>query len=109
MKCDYSNDGESLTIAFKEPIPVDAEASVEIEYSAEPAEGLYFRTADMGFPKEDTHCWTQGEPHEMRHWFPAFDYPNERASSEIICHVPKEMTVVSNGRRGWTKRTNRTA
>jgi aminopeptidase N len=95
---DYSSDGKKLTIVFKEPIPVDAKAHVEIDYSAEPVEGLYFRTADMGFPKGDTHCWTQGEPHEARHWFPCFDHPNERASSEIICHVPRDMTVVSNGR-----------
>jgi aminopeptidase N len=95
---DYSDDGDSITVVFKEPVPVGAEASVEIEYSAEPVQGLYFRTPDMGFPKSDTHCWTQGEPHEARHWFPAFDYPNERSSSEIICHVPRDMTVVSNGR-----------
>jgi aminopeptidase N len=96
---DFSNDGKSLTIVFKKPIPADAEASVDIEYSAEPVEGLYFRTPDMGFPKEDIHCWTQGETFEARHWFPSFDHPNERASSEIICHVPREMTVLSNGRR----------
>src|SRR5690606_2318165 len=78
--------------------PVGEEASVDIVYSAEPAQGLFFRTAEMGHPEGDDHCWTQGEPHEARHWFPSFDYPNERASSEIIFHVPQEMTVISNGR-----------
>ena len=52
----------------------------------------------MGFPESDEHCWTQGETHEARHWFPAFDYPNERSSTELICHVPADMSVVSNGR-----------
>lgn len=95
---DFSVDDESVTILFDSAIPVGEEAEVEIDYSAEPVEGLYFRTAAMGLPEGDDHCWTQGEPHEARHWFPCFDYPNERASSEIICHVPKEMTVVSNGK-----------
>jgi aminopeptidase N len=95
---DFSTDGKSLTIVFKEPVPVGDETTVEIDYSAEPVQGLYFRTAGMGFPEGDDHCWTQGEPHEARHWFPSFDYPNERSSTEIICHVPKKMTVVSNGR-----------
>ena len=79
-------------------IPVGEEAWVEIDYSAEPIEGLYFRTPAMGFPEGDDHCWTQGETHEARHWFPCFDYPNERSSTELICHVPADMTVVSNGR-----------
>ncbi len=95
---DFSVDDESLTILFDSEIPVGEEGEVEIDYSAEPVEGLYFRTAKMGLPEGDDHCWTQGEPHEARHWFPCFDYPNERASSEIICHVPKEMKVVANGK-----------
>ncbi|BBO36585.1 M1 family aminopeptidase [Lacipirellula parvula] len=94
----FSSDDESLTIVFEAPIAVGEQAEVEIDYSAEPVEGLYFRTAAMGLPKGDDHLWTQGEPHEARHWFPCFDYSNERASSEIICHVPEEMTVVSNGK-----------
>jgi aminopeptidase N len=42
--------------------------------------------------------WTQGETHEARHWFPCFDYPNERSTTEVIVHVPRDMTVVSNGK-----------
>ena len=94
----FSADDESVSIVFEEPIAVGEEVEVEIDYSAEPVEGLYFRTAKMGLPEGDDHCWTQGEAHEARHWFPCFDYPNERSSSEIICHIPKEMSVVSNGR-----------
>jgi aminopeptidase N len=95
---DHSNDGKSITIVFKEPIEVGAKAHVLVEYSAEPVQGFYFRTPDMNLPETDTHCWTQGEPHEARRWFPSFDYPNERSTTEIICHVPEEMTVISNGR-----------
>lgn len=94
----HSADGKNLTIVFAKPIPVDQPVEVAIAYTAEPVKGLYFRTAKMGLPAGDDHCWTQGEPHEARHWFPSFDSPNERASSEIICHVPRAMTVVSNGR-----------
>jgi aminopeptidase N len=94
---DWSADAEHVTITFDEPVPVGTEAYVEIDYSAEPVAGLYFRTPEMGYPETDTHCWTQGETHEARNWFPCFDYPNERASTELICHVPADMTVVSNG------------
>ncbi len=95
---DWSAGADDLTVVFDAPISVDEQAWVEIDYSAEPIEGLYFRTPAMGVPASDVHCWTQGETHEARHWFPCFDYPNERSTTELVCHVPAEMTVVSNGR-----------
>ena len=96
---DYVSTDRDLTIVFDEPIPVGSKASVEIDHAAQPARGFYFRTPEMGYPESDTHVWTQGETHEARHWFPCFDYPNERSSTEVICHVPRDMTVLSNGRR----------
>lgn len=96
---DFVSTREGLQIAFKDPLAIGTEFTVEVQYSAQPNAGLYFRTPEMGYPKEDTHIWTQGETHEARHWFPCFDYPNERSSTEVICHVPKEMRVLSNGER----------
>lgn len=95
----YTVGEEQIVITFAEPIPVDADTTVEIAYTATPKKGLYFRTADMGYPEEDTQLWTQGETYEARHWFPSFDYPNERFQSEVVCHAPGDMTVVSNGRK----------
>lgn len=96
---DFIVSRDSLQIAFSDPVPAGTEFTVEIDYAAQPNAGLYFRTAEMGYPEEDTHIWTQGETHEARHWFPCFDYPNERSSTEIICHVPSDMIVLSNGKR----------
>jgi aminopeptidase N len=88
-----------VIVTFAEPIPADKEASVTITYRATPQKGLYFRTPEMGYPAGDSHLWTQGEPLEARHWFPSFDAPNEKFTSEMICHVPEGMTVLSNGKR----------
>ena len=96
---DYTSTEKDLTIAFDPPVNVGKEAKLEIRHSAQPKRGFYFRIPEMGYPVSDTHCWTQGEAHEARFWFPCFDYPNERSSTEIICHVPEDMTVLSNGRR----------
>ncbi len=95
---DYQLIDHGIEVTFKEPIPAGQEASVTIAYKTEPKDGLYFRTPEMGYLAEDIHLWTQGEPHLARHWFPSFDYPNERFTSEITCRVSPEMTVVSNGR-----------
>ncbi|MFO0915618.1 MAG: M1 family aminopeptidase [Pirellulales bacterium] len=96
---DFTVTRKDLTILFAEPIPADREVTLHVTYSAEPSRGLYFRTPDMGYAAGDTHVWTQGEAHEARYWFPCFDYPNERSSTEVICHVPQGMTVLSNGRK----------
>jgi aminopeptidase N len=89
---------DSITVAFPEPIAPGREVTLHVDHSAEPRRGLYFRTPDMGYPAGDTHVWTQGESHEARHWFPCHDYPNEKCTTEMICHVPPAMTVLSNGR-----------
>ena len=93
----HSTDSE-LVVTFAEDLPLDQEQEVTVSYSAFPRKGLYFRTKEMGYKAEDEHLFTQGEDIEARHWFPCFDAPNEKFSSEIVCRVPTEMTVLSNGK-----------
>lgn len=88
---------EKLILTFDRPIAPEAEAAVTVRYSVQPREGLYFRTPEMGYKEGDTQLWSQGEAEMHRHWFPSYDYPNERFTSEVICHAPKDMEVVSNG------------
>ena len=95
----WQNTGEQLVITFKDAIPADTAAWVKITYSAtDPQQGLYFRTPAMGYKDGDTHLWTQGEMHEARHWFPSYDYPNERFTTEMICRVKDGMVALSNGK-----------
>lgn len=94
----YQSTEDKLIITFAAPIPADKEVAVTIKYHAEPADGLYFRTPEMGYKEGDTHLFSQGEEISARHWFPCFDSPNEKFTSEMTCHVPEGMTVISNGR-----------
>ena len=93
----HSTDSEVI-ITFSEPLPLDREQEIAVTYSAFPRKGLYFRTAEMGYKPQDEHLFTQGEDIEARHWFPCFDAPNEKFTSEVVCRVPQEMTVLSNGK-----------
>lgn len=90
---------KNVIVTFEQPIAPDKEVSVTVSYRAEPKQGLYFRTPEMGYKPEDMHLWTQGEPTEARHWYPSFDSPNEKFTSEITCRVPEGMVVLSNGKR----------
>lgn len=87
-----------LTVTFNDPLPANTEVQLTVVYWAEPTKGLYFRTPEMGYLAGDTHLFTQGEAIEARHWYPSFDAPNEKFTSEITCRVPEGMTVLSNGR-----------
>lgn len=94
----YQVTKDKLIVTFAKPIAPDKEAWVKITHSAEPALGIYFRTPEMGYKDGDTHLFSQGEQIEARHWFPCFDSPNDKFTSEVTCHVPEGMTVISNGR-----------
>jgi len=87
-----------LVVTFEQPLPPDRETTVTIVYSAEPREGLYFRTPEMGYREGETHLFTQGESITARNWYPCFDSPNERFTSEIVCRVPEGMVAFANGR-----------
>jgi aminopeptidase N len=94
----YQVTDDHLIITFAEPVPADKIVSVTVSYHAEPDLGLYFRTPEMGYKVGDTHCFSQGEETDARHWYPCFDSPNEKFTSEVTCQVPDGMTVISNGR-----------
>ena len=95
----YQVTEDKVIVTFAESVPVGKEASVTVRYSAQPEKGLYFRTPELGFKAEDMHLWTQGEAEEARHWYPSYDYPNEKFTTEMICHAPADLVVLSNGRK----------
>ena len=89
---------EKLVITLADPLPPGTEAAVTVRYRCQPEHGLYFRTPELGYPAGDTQLWSQGEAEFHRYWFPCYDYPNDRFTSEVICHAPDGMEVVSNGK-----------
>lgn len=71
--------------------------SVSVAYAAQPEMGLYFVRPDEGYPDKPWQIWSQGEMEESRHWFPCYDAPNDRMTTEMIVTVPEGMMAVSNG------------
>jgi aminopeptidase N len=94
----YNVTRENIIITFVPPVEAGIDTSVTIKYLACPKEGMFFRTAKNGYKAGDIHLFSQGEAETNRCWYPSYDYPNERFSSEIICHVPADYTVLANGR-----------
>lgn len=94
----WQSTADKLIITFVTPIPTDKEETVTILYRAQPSKGIYFRTPEMGYKEGDAHLFSNGEPIEARRWYPCFDSPNAKFTSEVTCRVPEGMTAVSNGR-----------
>jgi aminopeptidase N len=93
----YDNTGEKLILHFDKPLKAASEIPIEIAYRATPRRGLYFIAPDKNYPRKRTEVWSQGEDEDNRHWFPCFDYPNEKATSELIATVPGKWFCLSNG------------
>jgi aminopeptidase N len=61
----------------------------------EPREGLKFVDETPANPRL---VWSDSWPDNVHHWLPCFDYPNDKATSEIMATVKTGLKVASNGR-----------
>jgi aminopeptidase N len=66
-------------------------------FTHDPESGMYFISPDSLFPDKPYQVWTQGEGEDNHYWFPCYDYPNNKASTETIITVDKQYITLSNG------------
>lgn len=73
--------------------------SVRFKYTAKPKKGVYFVNplVEAGKVVRSAQVWTQGEPEEAHHWFPSYDFPDDKATSEQIITVENGETAIANG------------
>lgn len=91
-------DAQTVTVRLGRTYGPADRLEVAIDYAARPKAGLYFVGPDEGYPKKPRQIFSQGEPDLNRHWFPTWDYPNDKATSEMVATVREPLTVVSNGK-----------
>jgi len=65
--------------------------------TTDPEKGLYFITPTETFPNKRYEVWSQGEGEDNRYWFPCYDYPNDKATTEIMVTVSSRYQTISNG------------
>lgn len=91
--------GKIIITLDKAYSPADI-VSIRLKYTATPKKGVYFVAAQNDTRGNDLHSsqiWTQGEPDEARHWFPSFDFPSDKATTEQYITAEKGETVIGNG------------
>jgi aminopeptidase N len=97
-KAAWSVEGNALFVEPASSPKPDATVEVAIRYRAvNPRRGIYFTGPDEHYPKKPYQVWSQGQDEDTRYWIPTFDYPNQKATTEIIATVPKGFTAVANG------------
>jgi aminopeptidase N len=94
----FEQSEEKLRIRLPAPAGPDDLITVTIAYSGTPRKGLYFVAPDKAYPDKPFQIWSQGEAEDSHFWFPVYDYPNDKASSEGYYTVNADFTVISNGR-----------
>ena len=93
----YDYDGQRLRVTFPEPLNVARRRS-RVDYGVtKPRLGLYFITPDAAYPHKPVQVWSQCQDEDARYWFPCFDAPNEKATTEMTVTVPQPYFVLSNG------------
>jgi aminopeptidase N len=96
---DHRTDAGQVVIKLGRAYSPSDLISVRFRYTAVPKKGIYFvpALADEGVELHSAQIWTQGEPDEARHWFPSFDFPSDKATTEEFITADKDETVVGNG------------
>lgn len=92
----YSQASGQLVVTLAAPLRYGEKTVFTVRFSqSRPKTGLKFiaGTADHP-PQVNTYSW----PEESRHWFPCFDSPNDKASSEVLATVRSDWKVLSNGK-----------
>ena len=92
---EYAYDGEHIDVDLRGELK--GKRTIRVEYATTPKEGIYFTAPDEGHPEKETQAWTHNEAEFARYWFPCFDHPDEKSTSELVLRVPKGLTVISNG------------
>jgi len=94
----FDYDGSTVRVKLPGPLARDREVKVALTFAATPRLGMYFTGPDDAHPDKPVQAWTQGQDEDSKYWFPCYDSPNQKATTELIATVPGSWFVLGNGR-----------
>ncbi len=94
---EFETVGEALRIRLPRARKAGDPLEVRIRYEASPKKGMFFTSPDKGYPHKPRIVWTQGEEMDNRAWYPSYDYPNQKFTTEIVATVKDKYQAVANG------------
>ena len=92
----FEQSPSQLTVWMTRPLKLGETRSFTCSYKgADPKVGLRFVEEKPGNP---ALVFSDSWPDHVHHWFPCYDYPNDKVTSEIIATVRSGLKVAANGR-----------
>jgi aminopeptidase N len=92
----FEQSDKELKVFLPRPCKFGEIASFTCFYSGrDPKKGLRFAEETPDNPKL---AFSDSFPDNVHHWFPCFDYPNDKATNELIVSVKSGYKVAANGR-----------
>jgi aminopeptidase N len=76
---------------------------IRVKYHGRPRKGIFFYGPDEIKPDRPISIWTQGEDEDNHFWFPCYDYPNDKLTSDTYITLPAKFVAISNGKLLETK------
>lgn len=91
-------DSETVIITLPYPFTLNDTVKIIISYHIVPTSGIYFNVPIEEKPNTPYQIYSHSEPNEARYWFPCYDEPDDKLTSEIIATVSENYFLLSNGR-----------
>jgi len=92
----FDQSATQLAVRLARPLKLGETRSFTVYYrGTDPKVGLRFMAETPNNPRL---VFSDSWPDHVHHWFPCFDYPNDKATNEIIATVKSGLKVAANGR-----------
>ncbi len=99
VELEFKTDNAKVFIALDKSYAPDDLITIRLKYSTKPKKGVYFVDAIKkdGVITRAAQVWSQGEADESHFWFPCYDFPDDKATSEEYITTEKGEIAVGNG------------
>ncbi len=94
----FTSDSAIVAIALPDTYETKDTITIVISYFTKPAAGFYFNEPTEDKPKTPHQIYSHSEPISARCWFPCYDEPDDKLTSEIIATVSDNFFLLSNGK-----------
>jgi len=92
----FGQTAKELSVRLPRPLTFGEETSFTCFYRGRnPKIGLRFVDESADNPKL---VFSDSWPDNVHHWFPCYDYPNDKVTNEIVATVKRGLKVAANGR-----------
>lgn len=93
---EFSQSENELSVRMRRPLMRGETRSFTCTYRGrDPRQGLKFVAETAEHP---ALVYSDSWPNRVHHWFPCFDYPNDKVTNEIVATVSANLKVAANGR-----------